>query len=237
MTIVSGEAISRGIAGFGYTELSLSALLIDLVEPGDFMVDIGAHFGYVSLLGSRLVGPSGRVVAFEPNPQSFSIAQRNLAPHPQAEVRQMAVLDRKGNVSLEDRPVHDSAFNSVVSGASKAKHPTVDVPANSLDEILAERSRPLHLLKCDAEGAEERVLKGAANVIEEDRPFVVLEVGMKGEGYDKRLEEIEASAREAGYEMRDFEYEGSLEVVEVEKGREKYSGHANLLMVPQEAFR
>ncbi|MCS4136389.1 FkbM family methyltransferase [Salinibacter ruber] len=237
MTIVSGEAISRSIAGFGYTELALSALLIDLVEPGDFMIDIGAHFGYVSLLGSRLVGSSGRVLGFEPNPRSFSIAQRNLAPFPQAEVRQMAVLDRKGSVSLEDRPIQDSAFNSIVSGASKVNSPTVDVPAISLDEILSERSRPLDLLKCDAEGAEEKVLRGAAGIIEEDRPFVVLEVGMEGEGYGRRLEEIKVTAEDAGYEVRDFEYKGSLEVVEVERGEGKYSGHANLLMVPKETSR
>jgi FkbM family methyltransferase len=235
MTIISGERISRSIAVFDYTEVALSALLADLVGSEDFMVDIGAYFGYISLLGSRLVGSSGRVLAFEPNPQAFSIAKKNLAPHPQAEVRQMAVLDERRSVSLEDRPVHDSAFSSVVSGAERTNHTTIDVLANSLGELLRDRDRPLDLLKCDAEGAEESVLQGGASVIENDRPIIVLEVGMKGEEYSERLKEIKACMKGANYEMRDFEYEGSLTVVEARRGEEKFSGHANLLLVPEES--
>ena len=235
IVVVSGETVSRGLAGFGYTELALSALLIELLEPGDFFVDVGAHFGYVSLLGARLTEAPGRVLALEPNPHSFSIAQKNLDRCKWAEVRQLAASDTKGSIYIEHRPVHESAFNAVVSEPSESDYATVAVDARPLDVLLENRSHPLRVLKCDAEGGEPQVLSGAKNVISEDRPFLIMEVGMRSEEICEKISLFEGPLDLNSYEIYDFFFDGAVVLSELNrKSLTKTSGHANVLLVPKE---
>src|ERR1700674_193031 len=49
------------------------------VRSGEVVLDIGAHIGYYTLLFARLVGESGRVFAFEPDPANFAILSSNVA--------------------------------------------------------------------------------------------------------------------------------------------------------------
>jgi precorrin-6B methylase 2 len=51
-----------------FYDLNLQMLMIQILKPGDRFVDIGANIGMLSILAARLVGPSGRVESFEPNP-------------------------------------------------------------------------------------------------------------------------------------------------------------------------
>ncbi len=51
----------------------------DLISGGDWVVDIGANIGHYTLLFSKLVGPTGRVIAFEPMPETFELLCANVA--------------------------------------------------------------------------------------------------------------------------------------------------------------
>lgn len=72
------EAIGYNIACQGLYEFGVTETLWRLTEPGDLAVDAGANIGYTaSLLGIR-VGPSGRVICFEPHPQVFESLRENV---------------------------------------------------------------------------------------------------------------------------------------------------------------
>ena len=68
-----GEAIRRS----GCWEPTETALMQTLVAPGDIAADIGAHVGYFTVLLSKCVGPTGRVVAFEPETGNFEFLKAN----------------------------------------------------------------------------------------------------------------------------------------------------------------
>lgn len=79
MTCDTGDLVGRVVAVSGIWEPSATAIVRDLLAPGDVVVDIGAHVGCFSLLASGAVGPAGRVFALEPSPARHRELQRNLA--------------------------------------------------------------------------------------------------------------------------------------------------------------
>ena len=150
------------------------AFLERWLRPGDRMVDIGAFVGVFTLMGARLVGPTGRVDAFEPVHTTHERLLRNIAlndyrwVHPQ----RAAVTDHSGVVSLgipEKRLVGYSAAEFSIGETLEA----VEAPAITLDEYLDE-DMPVRLLKIDAEGSEHEILTGSRRVLERVPPAAIL---------------------------------------------------------------
>src|SRR5262245_590665 len=84
-------------------------LVMDLVKPNQVVLDIGANIGYYTLIFSKLVGPGGRVYAFEPHPTNFSLLDRNVQTngYKNATVVRKAVADATGSLKL-----YESELNS-----------------------------------------------------------------------------------------------------------------------------
>jgi len=142
-------------------------------------VDIGAHHGIYTLLMSHLVGPQGRVIAFEPSAREF----RKLKLH--------LKINRCSNVTANNAAVADSSGTReffVVQGTStvaNSLHPaagrkTIGVPTrvSALDDYLSEtRTSAPDFIKLDAEGAEPQVIWGARELLNGSlRPIVLCEV-------------------------------------------------------------
>ena len=68
MTIIIPEVVSLHIFQYGYYEEGLTRMIIELLEPRMIFFDIGAHFGYYTLMVSAIVGNKGQVHSFEPTP-------------------------------------------------------------------------------------------------------------------------------------------------------------------------
>ena len=74
------ESISRADVYFtGRYEPQETAILRELLKPGMTFVDVGANWGYFTLVGAHLVGPSGRVISLEPEPRLFRLLVSNVA--------------------------------------------------------------------------------------------------------------------------------------------------------------
>jgi hypothetical protein len=76
MTVIMPEGFLY--VRYGYYEGYLTGAILRMIGRGVSFIDVGAHFGYFSLLASRLVGEEGRVHAFEPTPRTFEVHSRNL---------------------------------------------------------------------------------------------------------------------------------------------------------------
>jgi FkbM family methyltransferase len=143
----------------------------ELVEPGDVIVDCGAHHGLTSVLFARWAGKSGRVIAFEANAANARIAKHNV---------ELNGLENVGVVNAAVSSFCGTAPFLAHSNGALAPTPsdaTVTVNVTTLDEGL-DGIRPT-LLKIDVEGHELEVLRGARRLLER-RPKVALELHCEG---------------------------------------------------------
>ena len=137
-----------------------------LLSPGMSFLDIGAHVGYYTLLGARLVGPNGTVYAFEPQPDVYRLLVKNIHMNGYSGIVvpiQKAVTEKGGSVLLYDSE-KDSCSASIFSGSSVSTV-TVECESVSLDEFFGAQGWPaVDLIKMDIEGAEPLALGGMLEV-------------------------------------------------------------------------
>ncbi len=135
--------------------------------------DVGSHIGYMVAVASRLVGPTGTVVAFEPNPENLRRLRRTIELNDlrNVTVRDVALSDRVGE--SEFFLSGSSSTGSLLPGQSGT--PTVRVRTSTIDEELKTVAVP-DLVKIDVEGSEDAVLAGATRLLEDHRPGLIVEV-------------------------------------------------------------
>jgi FkbM family methyltransferase len=198
------------------------ALLPRFVRGGDLVVDLGVNFGQYAARLARLVGPSGRVVGFEPVPAAFAIARR-VVRSPQVEIHGVAVSDHDGYVDMTLRADDDGVPNfglSTVTTSAAAGAETIRVGACRLDTWFKHRTQPVAFIKCDIEGHELEALAGGLELIEADRPTMLIE---SGRGNRARLAALVAPF---GYSFRELDASGVLRPVTAGVGGD------NVLLLP-----
>ncbi|MBK9120621.1 MAG: FkbM family methyltransferase [Phycisphaerales bacterium] len=188
----------------------ISRQFVRLLRPGDHVVDVGANIGYFTFAAAHLVGPDGRVTAFEASPYMLPALRANAALNGSApvEIHGVAVSDEHGEAEFHAAPPTHTGLSSLRKIADASG--TYRVPTLPLDALL-DRLPPVRLVKLDVEGAEVRVLRGMRRLVERDRPFIVSEMN------DQYLRELGASAaelfallQEAGYTLQRIGPRGML---------------------------
>jgi FkbM family methyltransferase len=176
---LSDQVIGLPILRDGY-EPEVIALALSLVGPGDVAVDVGAHIGYFTLRLADAVGEGGHVHAFEPVARNADLLARSIVEsrfESRVSLVRAAVADVDGEAVLRvgrDTLNTGGAFLGDESRGGDDGLDRVRVPTVRLDG--AGVGRPVRLIKMDVEGAEPRVVRGAAAILKEDRPVVVSEV-------------------------------------------------------------
>ena len=149
-------------------------LLDRWVEPGDWVLDIGANVGHYTKRMSELAGPEGRVIAFEPVPATFDLLAANarLFPHENVSLLNVAASDRTMSIGIQIPDFYQGMHNyyqaSLSPDATDLRVLTISVDA------LGIRSR-IKLVKVDVEGHELPVLRGMLATIERDHPAMIIE--------------------------------------------------------------
>ncbi len=157
----------------------LLRMVAELVHPGCTVWDVGANVGLFSFAAAALAGPTGRVLAVEPDCWLVELLRRSarmnrhLAP---VDVAPVAVSDRigMGRFHIADRcrsANHLDGYGSSQTGGTRS---TQLVPTVTLDWLITHFPRP-DVLKIDVESAEALVLQGGRSVLE-SRPRLVCEV-------------------------------------------------------------
>ncbi|MFC8859785.1 FkbM family methyltransferase [[Kitasatospora] papulosa] len=188
------DLIQRYIYTFGVWEPPLTWWLMRTLQPGDTFVDVGANIGYYSLLASRSVGTSGRVIAIEASPAFHDFLRANATLNQASNIRTVneAVSDRAELLHFILASSANMGANSIVPYAGEAES-QIDVPARPLPDIL--RSSELEsarVIKVDVEGAEGAVVRGLVPALERLRPDVELAIEVTPE----RLAKLGETAQE-----------------------------------------
>jgi FkbM family methyltransferase len=157
---------------------------VALVRRGDVVFDVGANVGLFAILFSDLVGPAGRVHAFEPVAATFARLADSVARHARFDnvrINQCACTNEAGTSRIHV-PAGDGGQASLKEHRTGSwSHPGVvrceSVDATTLDRYIRQHGLDrVDLIKCDVEGAELRVLEGADACLTGHHPMLSLEV-------------------------------------------------------------
>lgn len=157
-------------------EPHLSKVFFDVVKPGDLVVDVGANIGYFSLLGSKLVGPEGRVVAFEPSLRCFRRLCEHLVMNRCDNVipLNLALSDAQKALVLSQPPDYNEGVGTLRPVEDWAKELVV---ATTLDNLLPpELWARVSVVKIDTEGWDYFCLRGMEQRLASHRPVILAEI-------------------------------------------------------------
>jgi FkbM family methyltransferase len=146
----------------GSYEPCTTRIFKQVLKEGMVAVDVGAHIGYYTLLASSLVGESGKVYAFEPEPQNFSALLGNIVLNGFQNIKpfQKAVFSHSGKMPLYIG-THSGMHSLLRVKDTTSEKVVVDMV--SLDETF--KKTKVDLVKVDTQGAELNVLMGMQKLI------------------------------------------------------------------------
>ena len=182
------------------------ALATNLPEGG-VLLDVGAHIGFFSMKGALKVGKSGRVVAFEPNPETLKTLRENVRVNDfqNVVVVPVACTDREQTLTLFASPIMNSGASSLARDNAditfeQAPH-EYTVRGRPIDDVVRElKLTRVDAIKMDIEGAEVIALRGAMETLKRFHPKIVVEVVEKQlAAMNTSKDELFSLLKEAGY--------------------------------------
>lgn len=182
------QGIGRGLrfnpggsnAGYllGTSEPHVQAALASLLGPGMAFLEAGANVGFHAMIAARLVGPSGRVICFEPVPECADLIRHNAALNGflNLEVFPEALGGSEGVKAFSVARTTTLSRFSVSSGEAVDGR-EIQVPVRTLDALVAGGKIPQpDFILMDIEGAEVELLKGARGILATSRPLLLIEL-------------------------------------------------------------
>ena len=164
------------------SEIRLAKYMVKHLQEGQTVIDIGAHYGFFSLLAAKIIGKQGRLIAIEAAPSNFALLEKNLRALAQAQALQRAASNKKGSLTFYEFPPLYSEYNTTdpiqYEEAVKASGHTgkkIEVPAIQIDELLHAESIKPNFIKMDVEGAEALVLSGMQHYLSLQQGVLAME--------------------------------------------------------------
>jgi FkbM family methyltransferase len=194
------EQLTPWIRSQGVWEADVMKLLARFLRPGSLFVDVGANVGFHAVFAAKL---GARVVAVEPVPWTLELLRANVWRHgADVEVVEAAASDARGTVRIEVDDAHRSGARIGAEG--------LEVRVAPLDELVPEGA--VDVLKVDVEGAEPRVLRGAAAILARS-PVLAAVVEFRDEPHvgGESPEEVLAFYESLGFELCLLRRNGELE--------------------------
>ncbi|HSV12875.1 MAG TPA: FkbM family methyltransferase [Tepidisphaeraceae bacterium] len=177
MKLAANRATPRYYWLDGNYEADVVRQLREWVRPGMVVADVGAHVGFMAMYLAKQVGPGGAVLSFEPSPAAMAQLRQNVEINRLTQVTpmQIALSDAAGQARFIVRPY--STTSGLARGGDSDGN-SIEVRMERLDDVVfaAGGTQRLDVVKIDVEGSEAAVLRGAARVLAELRPNLLIEV-------------------------------------------------------------
>jgi FkbM family methyltransferase len=194
------------------TESHVLKWIDERLRPGDTFYDVGAHYGWMSLLACRKVGAHGKVIAFEPSPPLLEFLNFNKRANG---FSQLQIMSRAVAASAEPEvPFYlkdegDSFLNSLVPRSDQNPAHTwpnkssIPVETTTLDSFCQETQFIPDAIKIDVEGAELLVLQGARALLKQRRPILMIAIHPTWLPQDQTADELFELLHSCGYQIAD----------------------------------
>jgi FkbM family methyltransferase len=168
----TGQSYLRGEA-----EVAVQRLLAAKLRPGMVFYDLGANIGLFSILAARIVGQSGRVFSFEPDHETIVRLERNVERNRLQNVTVVPKGVWSSSGKLAFAPADSSSPDHGTGRFLKngARENSVFLECVALDDFALGAPAP-QAIKCDVEGAEVEVLRGAEQMLRMHRPWILCEM-------------------------------------------------------------
>jgi FkbM family methyltransferase len=165
-------------------------------KPGDVFLDVGAYIGWYTIQAAKAVGPSGRVIAMEPDLSNRRQLETNLSLNgiSNCTIVPLAAWSKAGEIGWQSNEVPVWSKIRQTQGATTVGTATVDSLVNDLG--LAN----VNWIKMDIEGAEIEALQGAVQVLKQLHPALFIEV-------HETLEPVTHFLKEFGYTIKKSEFD------------------------------
>jgi FkbM family methyltransferase len=171
--------VTRKINNFAIQDMyvSMSSHEEEILEhftpkEGDVIIDIGAAFGFYTILASKMIGPKGKVIAIEPQPESFQMLNSNIKLNKLNNVKTLnyAVYSNETKLQLY------SSYSVLPERAGNNTSDYIEINCNKLDNLISqiEKIDKVNWIKIDVEGTELEVLKGAHNILSKNKDIALL---------------------------------------------------------------
>lgn len=177
------DILTRHMMFEGMYQQDVLVAMKALVEPGDTVFDIGGHHGLMAVVGAKATGRKGKVITFEPNPES------------RERIRQHVALNELHNVAVENIAISNSSgeatfycqsgdvsWNSTLvkefAEAEDGEHRSINsitVKTETLDDYVERTGYQPDVIKIDTEGSEFLALMGGKKTVAEHKPALIVE--------------------------------------------------------------
>jgi FkbM family methyltransferase len=195
---------------FGDYEKDEQRVIATNVKPGMTVLDVGANLGYFTLLMASLVGSSGKVIAFEPNPRMRGLLDANIALNTdlndgRLKAESLALGAERGRLKFYCPLQGHEGVGGLRDTQRAPVEKVVDVEATTLDAYVEQQKIDrIDFIKLDIEGGELGFFKGAQRVLTQMRPTVLFEATDKNTAaYGYKATDLHGHLKALGYEISD----------------------------------
>jgi FkbM family methyltransferase len=163
----------------GFWEMGATMFMARQIRPGMVAIDIGANFGYYTILLGALVGEKGHVYAVEPAPATAAMLRRSIELNGFQSFTTVieaaaGTSDARLLLYMPDREPKNAQIVASAEGVNASAGTLYQVAQSRIDRLVADRGR-VDFVKIDAEGAEESVVAGMLATLRRDKPLLVIE--------------------------------------------------------------
>jgi len=175
----------------GENEPSTTALIEKELKPGMNVLDLGANYGWFTLISSKIIGNTGHVFSFEPDPNLMKTLKENVALNDLTNVSffPVAISNISGNAKLSLNP--DYPTRNKVNSKTLLEN-TINIDTISVDEFCEQKDLKVDFIKMDIEGSEVKAFEGMKKtllnnpkikMIVEFNPHAISDVGSSPEDF------------------------------------------------------
>lgn len=160
---------------YGYKDNSYNSVLNDITSA-KVILDIGANIGNSSLFYTS-INPNAYILAFEPHPNTYKLAEENLKLNkfPNIHLLNIGLSEKKESLKLYEVNDNNPGMNRILTESNDFPFKTIDV--DRLDTVCQQRKiDKIDFIKIDVEGFEYSVLSGGMEVIERSKPVLFIEI-------------------------------------------------------------
>ncbi len=170
------RAITDELMTPGRFEPFETRLFESAVKKGMTVVDVGANFGYYTLLAARLAGPSGKVYDFEPDEDNYKLLSENVSRNGYTNVvlERAAVSRGSGTQTLFRDALNYGAHSLSQANLQMGQQSSIVCRTVSLDDYFADKPGRIDIIKIDVQGAEGLAFEGAQKLIKQNKYLRIL---------------------------------------------------------------